>query len=152
MSSVIIPDYEAIPTRLFRLRWRFEFAGGKAPKTGIWDGTSSNFADSAAAVDKTGLLRVLIQAEDRLNNVGAMITLVDCPGQEYASMQWEAYSRVPAFFQGAGISPRAYVSGLSILTRDEKITAWVNGKITRTPLTENDKQWSILEHSLGSGK
>lgn len=152
MAQVVIPDYEPIPTRLFRLRWRFEFANGKAPRTGIWDGTSNNFGDSAAAVDKNGLLRVLIQAEDRLNNVGQMLTLVDCPGQEYASMQWEAYSRLPGFFAGAGITPRAHVSGLSILTTDEKITAWVSGKITRAPLTEHDKQWSILEHSLGSGK
>ena len=79
MPELLIPEYEPIPTRLFRLRWQFHYSDGKRPKIGVWDGTSQLQSDSAWAVDKTNLALVIIEGEDRLVNIGATRLLVECP-------------------------------------------------------------------------
>jgi len=137
---------QEIPRNFYRLRWKFFFTNGKLPKTGVWNGTSQLVSDSAFAINKEFMESVSIEAENLVTN--EILTLVNCPKSEYASMQWEAYARMPAFFKGNGGTARENISGLSILTSDEKITAWVNGNISREQLSDHDKKFNIKEHSI----
>lgn len=147
--TIAIPEYEPIPSKFFRLRWRFEFHDRPA-KVGVWDNATEKQTDAAWAVNKTGLAFAIIEAEDRQTFATRQLVVVD--GHEYASMQWEAYSKSPSFgLAGAhgAVTLRSNIVGLSILTRDEKITSWVNGKTVRSALSDHDKLWEITEHSLG---
>lgn len=147
MGNVLIPDFQPLPTKFFRLRWRFEYSDGKAPKNGVWDNATQKESDSAWAANKTNLLYAIIEAEDR--QTCQLLRRVVVEGQDYASMQWEAYAKTPGFFKGAGeFKLRQHLAGLSILTRSEKITCWVNGSVERAPLSEHDKTWAIREHSV----
>jgi len=152
--SIQIPTYEALPSNLFRLRWRFSFSDGRKDKVGIWNGSSKLPTDSAWAVDKSNLAYAYIEGEVMQGpETGKTLVFLEVPGQVYASMQWEAYSKMPGMVALHGTQSyklRAYVSGLSILTADEKITIWVNGTSKRCPLSEQDKKFKIHEHTLGS--
>ena len=137
-----------MPTKFFRLRWRFEFFNGKAPKIGVWDSNSDLPTDSAWAVNKEGLAKVIVEAENRQTYELKQLLVID--GPDFASMQWEAYTKAPTFGLQAkhgAIKLPAYIAGLSVLTRESKITCWVNGKITQEQLSEHDKLWQIHEHS-----
>lgn len=148
--SILIPDHTPMPAALYRLRWRMEFSNGKVDRRGIWDNATTLASDSAWAVNKEGLAVVIIEGEDRFQNHGEVTVFVACPHDLYASMQWEAYSKVfPFSMPDQSVMLHSNIAGLSILTADEKITAWRNGQVTRAPLTEYDKLWKIHEHSLG---
>jgi hypothetical protein len=149
MSAILAPTIEAVPAKAYRLRWRFEFLNGKPTKTGVWDATSDLPQDSAWAVNKDGLAYAIIEGECR--HTFEMKRLFVCEAAEYVSMQWEAYAKSPSL----GLKPihgamklRANIAGLSILTREEKVTCWVNGTISREQLSEHDKTWKIKEHSV----
>lgn len=142
---IITPEQKEIPKSLYRLRWKFHYSDGKKSRIGIWNGVSQKESDSAWAVDKTNLSFVEIEGED-VN--GYTKTFINCDGQSYASMQWEAYARMPAFIKGLGGTPRSFISGLSLLTANEKFTVWVNGNVTRHELTDSDKQFKIREYEV----
>ncbi len=147
--AIAIPDYQPIPVKFRRLRWRFEFHNNKKPRVGIWDGTSKLDSDSAWAVNKDGLSKVIIESEDRWGFTQVM-AVVD--GVDYVSMQWESYAKSPSLglkkdFVGE-VRLRSHIIGLSILTRTKKITCWCNGTVTEKPLKEHDMRWDIHEHKL----
>lgn len=151
--SIHLPEASALPRRLSRLRWVFEYSDGKARRAGIWDGISGAPIDSAWSVNKTNLARVLIEAEDLYIRPGDVTVMASVPGADYASMQWEAYSKVPlsnSSFTSNSVTPRGVVSGLSIITASEKITVTVDGSITREPLSDYQASFDIHEHKLGS--
>jgi hypothetical protein len=126
---------------MYRLRWRFTFNDHKPDKIGVWNCVSGNPCDQAWSVNKTNLSRAIIEGEDEKGNV---IVFVDCPAQEYVSMQCEAYTLVPKldFKSYTGIS---YFYGLILITTEKKIKVRKNGKIVVTPLTEHDKKFDIRE-------
>lgn len=145
-SKIAAPSFEKLPTKQLRLRWRFDFAD-KPTKRGVWDAGSMRPEDAAWAVNKTGLVAAFIEAEIRHSQ--EELELVRCPGQDFAMFQWEAYAKMPGLLKGNfNFTPRTTISGLSILTRNEKITVYVNGKIERKPLNEDQKKFSTHEHSL----
>lgn len=144
-KGLVVPAYEAIPTKLLRLRWRFDFAG-KPTKRGVWDAASGRPEDAAWMVDKTGLVLAAIEGEHR--DTQEEMTLVECQGQDFALFQWEAYARCPGLGMPAVFTPRTNVAGLSLLTRDEKITVWINGQWERKPLSAEEKEFNFHEHSV----
>lgn len=138
---------EPIPLPKYRLRWVFEFQG-KATKKGVWNGVSKHKEDSAWAVNKDGLLRAYIEGE-QYHTYKTRI-FYECSGQDYASCQWEAFSRVSnALTLTTTQKPRTNISGLSFLTRDEKITVYVNGTIQKRPLTKEEMAFKIHEYTGG---
>jgi len=132
---------------LWRLRWRFDFID-KAPRIGIWNGTSGSEKDSAWAVDKRGLKSASIQGEFHRDYI--VKTFWFCPGEDYATMKWEGAVNIPGVlgFQGeVKLAPR--IIGLSLLSRSERITVFVNGEITKRPINEDEAKFKIYEHSRG---
>ena len=147
-QEITIPSYQPVPAKFFRLRWRFEFSDGKAPRVGVWDGASNLEADGAWAVSKENLAYAIIEAEDRQTFEIRRMLIVE--GQAYGSAQWEAYVRAGnALGIKHAVTPKVHTAGLSFLTMDEKISVFVDGRITRTPLTDYQKQWKIHEHKAG---
>lgn len=149
MSGIILPQlvpHTPVPMRRFRLRWRFDFIDKKS-KCGVWDLASNLFVDSAVAVNKSGLLWASIEAESIDPHNYKLETLVQVPGQDFASFQGEVFSRVGAFGVGEA-QVRAHVCGISLLTNDECITANVDGSVARRALTAKEKEFKIYEHSV----
>lgn len=142
-KGLAVPTYEGLPSHKFRLRWRFDFAS-RPSKFGVWDSGTKRPEDSAAYVKKDGLVRACIEGE--FKETQEEYLLVECQGQDFALFQWEAYAKTPAFSRWAEFTPRVVVAGLSLLTRDERITVYVNGQWCRRPLNEDEKQFSFNEH------
>lgn len=132
----------------YRLRWKFEFLN-KPTKIGCWDLASDRPEDAAWRVDKTGLVRAVVEGED-------MVTceqkeLLEVFGDEYVSCTGEVFSRVPGGgFIDRTVTPVAHLYGVSFLTRSEKITVLRDGTIERRDLTDEEKQFKLHEHIVGA--
>lgn len=149
MSGIHLPTPTfdtPVPRRRYRLRWRFEFVG-KPTKCGVWDLGSDLFVDSAVAVNKAGLLWACIEAESLDPHNYEIKTLVREPGQNFASFKGEVFSRCGAFGVGE-MQLQALVSGISMMTNTEYITAHVDGSVDRRLLTDEEKEFKIFEHSI----
>lgn len=149
MSQILAPTISSVPANYFRLRWRFEFSQGKNAVVGVYDSASDLPRDSAWAINKEHLAYVIIEGENR--HTFGLRRLLVCEAAAYVSMQWEAYSKSPSLGLKAShgeFKLQPNISGLSILTREEKITCWTNGTISRELLSEHDKTWKIKEHSF----
>ena len=149
MTGILTPTFASVPVNAFRLRWRFEFSGNKRPAVGIYNGASDRQEDSAWAVSKEDMTYAIIEGENYLTQ--ELVRLLECEASQYASMQWEAYSKSPSL----GLKPehgafqlRPNIAGLSILTRTQTVTCWVDGTMTTTELSAHDKTWDIKEHSV----
>lgn len=136
--------------RQFRLRWRFDFADGRI-KRGVWNGASPRAEDGAWAVNKTGLLKALVEGEDIASS--ELHVLAEAPGPDYVSASWEAYSRMP----GGGLPPgmnavklRPVIAGLTLILRDEAVSVYVDGRVERRLLRAEEKNLTLREHTAGS--
>jgi hypothetical protein len=132
--------------RIYRLRIRFDFKDKKSWKS-IWNSTSRNPKDMAAYVNKNGLVRAAIEGEKLLGY--AQSTLLEIDGHDYVTSQWEASVSVPINPGTKTYKRQADIVGLSLITREEKITIFVDGSMSRRNLTEEEKKFKITEHSLG---
>jgi hypothetical protein len=142
---------QGIPKKLYRLRWRFEYVDGTS-RRGVWDLGSDLQQDKAAYQKKEGLLFAIIEGEDV--RTFEQRVFVECPGQDYVSCLGEAYTRLPnALGLSRAVSPKTYLSGISFVTRAERILVFVDGTIERRELSKDErKQTFMTEHKLGSGK
>lgn len=149
--TVLSPQIMPVIPRRYRLRWGFQFAT-RPTRRGPWDCGSDRPEDSAWAVNKEGLLKAFVEAEDIATHEVTMLTEV--PGEDYATAQWEMHSRVAAIWREdspvTAVRPRPIIHGLSLLTRDEKITVMVSGAVERRPLTAGERGFDIHEHRLGT--
>lgn len=136
---------EALPSDLWKLRWRFEFHGNKPARRGVWDSGSDRTSDSAWAVDKSQLAWACVEGEHRTTQEEH--TLVRCAGADYAFFQWEAYTRSPSIGFSGTFNARPTISGISLYTRSERITVLINGTWTSRPLTIDELTFSFKEHS-----
>ena len=131
----------------YRLRWRFDFANG-TKKIGPWNGNSPHHRDMAFSIKKDGLVRAFIEGE----KVGEWVIkpMLEVDGHMYASAQWQTAAGVSPFGTGE-YTAKGRIIGLSLLTNDEKLTVFVDGRGERRPLTAHEKQFQITEHSFDSG-
>lgn len=135
---------QAIPTKVYRLRWRFDFAN-KPSVIGTWDGAGKTH--QAWKINKEGLIRAVIEGECR--DTHEIETLFECDGHEYAFCQWLAYSRVRGVYgkNKGPISQLSMLSGITFLLRSYRVTVFVNGRIKPEPLTEQEALFKFKEHS-----
>jgi len=131
---------------LFRLRWRFEFHDGRAPKYGIWNGASGRKEDSAAFVDKTNLLWAIVEGE----KVGAWTVkeFFRVSGADYFHAKWDGAVLAPAFVKES-YKAAPNIIGLTMLTRNNAYTALVNGKVLQRKITQDERSIRLAEHSVG---
>ncbi len=146
-AAILVPDlatpkYEALPSRVFRLRWRFDFAD-KPTKRGIWNAASPNPRDQASSIPKAGLVCAAIEAEHY--ETQELTSVVECQGPDFGMFLWEAYARCPGLLGIAEFKPRTNIAGLTMVTRSERITVYINGTWNRRPLTDEEKQFKFNE-------
>lgn len=155
--EILSPKLLAMPKirgfqRFFRLRWMYSLSGRKESVYGQWNGSvkpgSAPSEFGAGRLNKYGLSYAAIQGE--LAN-STLHTLFECDGHDYVMAQWIMAASSAAFFKNKNFTSYkapADVIGLAFLTRQEKVTAYVNGIVTRRPLTEEEKKFKKKEHSI----
>lgn len=132
---------------IYRLRWVFEF-NNKASVVGQWNGASRHPSDMASFVNKTDLKRAIIEGEEqftwRLNR------LLEIPSADYVNMEWVAAVSAPLNLANEyRRKVSGQIIGMSIVTRDKKITVYVDGSVSERILSESEREFKITEHSIG---
>ena len=86
----------------------------------------------AAFRNAEGLIRASIEAEDVVTN--EIHTVVECDGPDYCNFQWIA----AAFGLSGGY---VKVIGISLISRDERCSVFVDGSTKIEKRTETDKKF-----------
>lgn len=128
----------------YKLRWRFDFAT-KPTRRGLWLQAGTQDSDKACFVNKDGLIRASIEAENV--QTYELKTLAECVGPDFCNFEWDAVVSVPGFVRSA-ITQKGHIIGLRIVSRDFNTIVYVNGDVHVKPRTEEDKQF----HLAGYGK
>ncbi len=120
-----------------RLRWEFHYYGGKVV-AGRWNGSEYSPGLMAKDQPRSNLNFVAIKAE--IQHEWSQKTLVRVPASEFEQFRWMAGASSPGFFKKDSpdkIKSDGHVVGLIAVTRKEKITAMIDGSITREKTGEN---------------
>jgi hypothetical protein len=129
-----------------RLRWVFKFAD-RPDKVGVWNNATNNFEESAAYISKTGIVYAAIQIE--IMGQWTARTMFECDGHDYVSSRW-----IGATSAGSGIGLKGKyqlspsIIGLCFVTRTENVSCFVDGSMSRKPLSAYDKKFNIREHRV----
>jgi len=121
---------------LYRLRWRFDFAD-RPSRRGMWS-NPGNAVDSAAMVNKTGLVRAAIEAEHR--ETFATTTVLECDGHDFVNFEWIAGTPAPHLGFAGTAHLKGMIIGLSLVTSDLLQSVHIDGQITQRERTEYEKQ------------
>lgn len=147
---VDVPKLQPVPSKIWWLRWRFEFADGTS-RIGVWNLASEHPADKAANVNKEGMIAAVIEGKNTATK--EIKRFFECTRNEYIGCRGEAYTRVSRVIGLRGkIKPRENVSGITFVLEDREVTVWVNGTVKQKALTEAERERNkhIYEHRLGS--
>lgn len=133
---------------IYRLRWRFDFID-KPSRYGIWNGASANFNDSAVSVNKTGLVRAIIEGE----KIGEWVpkVLFEMDGNEYVTSQWIRLANA-SMLMDKNVNSAALPSsliGLAMLSSTKKYIIYVDGRGVIQNLHKSRMDIKLLEHSSG---
>jgi len=154
MSSLREKHIESMTPRkgnvkpIFRLRWVFHWLDGKV-KRGVWNGASNDFGSSAASINKSGLIFAGIEAEDSIGN--GITKFYECDGHDYITAKWIAAGSIGApigKWNSESIKVTPDIIGLSILTRKERVSVFIDGSISSRPHKLVEKIEKIREHNL----
>jgi len=101
--------------------WFFEYADGRKKK-GVYNYPTQNPTDAAWAQPKTGLLRAGIFARcgNRVERLAA-----ECSGQDFCNFEW--------VMDKSALSGEENLSGLTIVSRNQRTTFYFDGKINILP-------------------
>lgn len=91
----------------------------------------------AAFQNGEGLLRASIEAQSVLTN--EVVTVAECDGYDFRNFQW-----ISAAFGFTGSN--AKVVGLSMWTRDERCSVFVDGSTSCEKLNEDDKKYHFATY------
>lgn len=138
--AVVVP-------RRFRLRWAFYYHNGRPPRIGIWDGAGNGVRDMAAFQPKDGLLWAAIEAESIFDFT--IKRLVEVSGPDLQTIEWDTFVRGPGVsWKGGSYQPACRLAGLSLITRTERISAKIDGSLTRKVLSAEERCVNVFEHRL----
>jgi len=127
----------------FRLRWALEYKFGRLPSRGVWDNASPHLSDSAWIKDKRDLKFAVIEAEE-LQTFG-QYRMLECEADRFVSFNWVAAVSMP--FGMTSITSSGEIVGLQIVTPENSFTVYIDGKIVKKSLTEDDKKFDLKEHN-----
>lgn len=135
---------------IFRLRWAFHYTNGKI-KRGQWNGAANKFDQTAAAINKTGLVAAVIEGEHFDGN--SIHQLFACDGHDYVTAKWFSLvgSGVPVgkmWDKIDAIKLPADIIGLTFLTRKERVSVFVDGSMLRRKHRKDDNYENVREHKL----
>lgn len=126
-----------------RLRWRFDFPD-RPTRYGIWNNSGGSQAESAGTsawcINKTGLVRASIEAEDQ--EQWTVQTVVECDGWDFVNFRWIAATPIP-FDPGGGFQVAGQIIGLAMDTRDNSYSVFIDGSTKITARTEEEKNMNL---------
>ena len=114
---------------IYRLRWVFRFVDGKT-KVGSWNGSSNNFNDSAASINKTGLLVAEIQGECFYGYT--VKTFFSCDGHDYITSKWKGATNAGmpiGKWKKESYTVTPDIVGLTFYTRKTNACVLVDGRV-----------------------
>lgn len=133
------------PNKFYLLRWRFDFQTGSS-RFGMWS-QPGNIAEAGAwRQTKSGLhiVRAIVEAKHYVKRTTHV--LAECSGQDFVMFEWLAFARLnPLGIKGSG-TPHTTLGGLSIVTREEIVTVFVNGEIKRAPRPDVHKKTAFATY------
>jgi hypothetical protein len=127
---------------LYRLRWRFEFLDGKAPRSGLWSMQERDSLHGAWSVNKSNLAFALVQYEClRTQKVGVF---AECAGPDFVNFEWigQVVVRPLTELERSTYSPT--ILGLQLVTRDLVLKVFVDGTHQVHARSEEDKKRSLV--------
>lgn len=132
----------------YKLRWSFDFVDGRN-KYGGWNDTrqipESKHEQMAWKISKEGLLIAAIQGE----KIGEWTTkrMFEIDGKDYTGCRWVTAVNVGGWTAGTR-THKGTVIGLTMTSRDQAATVYIDGSGSLVPLTEYEKQHNKKEHKL----
>lgn len=153
-AAIATPELVALPLRKVRLRWVFAYRN-RPDRRGVWDAAAPQHDPTSAwCQPKDGLAAAIIEGESHFTH--QQFRIIEIAGQDYAHCQWQVYTPMPTFGlrnvgpMDAAIEVTPRVLGLSMWTRDEKFTAFIDGTVEVRPLTIQEKAFDFREHKAGT--
>lgn len=125
----------------YRIRWRYDWID-RPSKYGMWSLTTKNEIDQAWNKQKEGLLFATVEGKDV---DGKIVTLCQCPGQDFAFFQWICIARTPLRVMQNRIKPSPPIHqliGIKMVTRYETISVMNTGHIFREPRSTEDQKFN----------
>ena len=120
----------------YLLRWFADMRNGET-RTGMWNQSGEcNFTSSSRFINSDRCLVVGIEAKNiETRNIGRPVR---CIVQDWLSFRWMTTASVP--FKGIARSGAATIMpnyhALTLVTRDEKVTVFIDGNVKREPNLE----------------
>lgn len=123
-------------TKLYDLRWRFDFAG-RPSRYGKWSNPGKSDELKACYQNKEGLVRASIEGQSVLTQ--EITTLAECDGHDFVNFQWMAVAMTPATLVGLAKPVHALV-GLKIITRELELGVASDGSVAKRVRPEAEKR------------
>lgn len=124
----------------YRLRWKYEYINS-ADRAGMWSRPSENseegFKSKAWAQPQQNLLWAVIEGQDA-SRPGKVFRLAEVPGEDFMNFQWLAVAQVPLGGAG-GQNIRGAIQGMSLQSRYEKITVYIDGTVDKRAVTDYER-------------
>lgn len=129
---------------LYDVRWRLEYLDRPA-KAGLWTwpGEEKNVEGKAWLQPKEGLARCIVEARCRFTK--KYVVLAECAGQDFIEFRWMAAGSIPVGAGGVGgsVTFGPGIQGMTLVSRNEKVHAYLNGKVMREP----NEEAAVLSHA-----
>jgi hypothetical protein len=128
-----------------RLRWRFDFVN-KPSKVGYWSRPGDQHGGHAWSVDKTGLLRAAIEAED--TRTWKELVAAECDGHDFINFEWIGGTTAPmAPLRPVTLEPQ--IIGMRLHTREKVFSVMMfSTQVHVRDRTEEEKR----AHLAGFGR
>jgi hypothetical protein len=125
----------------YLLRWRFEYADGKATKYGMWSHPGASPADMAVYQTKQGLALAMIEGRHSATKEDKILAV--CPGDDFCNFQWVAEAHFNPF--GGGVTQQNVV-GMKLVSRYDEVTVFASGRVTQDARTLEDQQFNYASY------
>jgi hypothetical protein len=125
----------------YLLRWRFEYADGKAPKYGMWSHPGKSPVDMAAFQTKANLAFAMIEGRHSVSREDKILAV--CPGDDFCNFQWVAEAHFNPF--GGGVTQQNVV-GMKLVSRYDEVTVFASGRVTQDARTAEDQKYNYASY------
>lgn len=128
------------------VRWHLDW-NCRPAKYGAWTDAGNCPSTTAWLQPKDGLVRACITGRNRVTRM--TYSLAECDGHEFIEFRWIAAFPTPMRLKGPlarGVKCIGGIQGLTLVTADEKLHAYVDGTVVREPNFERrvvSRAWSV---------
>lgn len=121
---------------VFDLRWRMYWTNRESRK-GAWcdPGRADDVGTKAWMQPKENLARAVIEGRNRKSQL--IVPFADIDGQDFIEFRWISAANVPlGSFGGAKLKIFGAIQGMTLVSRNEKISVYINGNVVRAENNE----------------